>query len=68
MKLHEWRSAYLDTSKKSNGEHHNCYRGDIRIFELKNGKMRIIKRLRKRFKTHDEAYDWAKSTKIDLLT
>ena len=62
-------SAYHDGSTKGfrhgiKHTRHDCFRGDIRVFQNIEGKKIQISRKRKRFKTYEEAYNWAKTGKV----
>lgn len=62
--------AYYDgSSKEAQGyKRHNCFRGDVSVFVIKDGKRCRIKRHRKRFKSYVEAYAWAKLSKYAVET
>lgn len=58
------RSAYHDGSTKGlrhgiKHKRHDCFRGDVRVLQRINGEMVQISRVRKRFKTYEDAYAWA---------
>lgn len=48
--------------KKANNKHkrHDCFRGDVRVLQRIDGKMVQISRVRKRFKTYEDAHAWAR--------
>ncbi|TPH07161.1 hypothetical protein EUX50_02280 [Haemophilus haemolyticus] len=59
------RSAYHDGSTKGfrhgiKHKRHDCFRGDVRVLQRIDGKMVQISRVRKRFKTYEDAYAWAR--------
>lgn len=56
--------AYHDSSTKGarstrRAKRRDCWRGDIRIYQIVNGIRIQVSRKRKRFSTHDDAYEWA---------
>ncbi|RZN78180.1 hypothetical protein EC523_00730 [Avibacterium paragallinarum] len=58
-------SAYHDGSTKGfrhdiKHKRHDCFRGDVRIFQIIDGYPHQISRKRKRFTNKEEAYQWAK--------
>lgn len=43
---------------------HDCWRGDIRIWEKQNGVWKQTHRKRKRFRVYQEAYEWVNQHEI----
>ena len=66
-------SAYHDGSTKGfrhgiKHKRHDCFRGDVRVFQEINGEIVQISRIRKRFTRKEDAYQWAKGLSKKLAT